>query len=291
MASVMSTSTESTSIRRIERPTPKAFDALVASDKPAIITGAMTGWKALSLWTVDYLKSTVGKTRVPVSVSPDGVWRDLISEYKIMQVGDFLDAIGPKNTPRSKTYLACRSLSKEFPVLLRDIEFPVYLKKDPLKSVSWGAYPGGAVNLWISPGDTVSSLHYDFSNNLIALVSGRKRFVLFAPAQHSNLYPFSNFNAKGQTSDYSQVNIEQPDLQRFPKFAKARSIEATVEAGEMLFLPSLWWHQVYSTEMGIAVNFWWRPALSKFFTRQCVSTFLRSLLFLYFKLRRRQIPA
>merc|ERR1711907_340599 len=43
-------------------------------------------------------------------------------------------------------------------------------------------------------------------------------------------------------------------------FAKARFYKATLQAGDMLYIPRKWWHQVESpAEAGrnLAVNYWW----------------------------------
>ena len=48
-----------------------------------------------------------------------------------------------------------------------------------------------------------------------------------------------------------------PDLEKFPDFAHAKPVTVTVNAGEMLYLPSLWFHHVQQTHGCIAVNFWY----------------------------------
>ena len=35
----------------------------------------------------------------------------------------------------------------------------------------------------------------------------------------------------------SQVDIENPDLEEFPEFEKAKYVEGIVESGEVLFIP------------------------------------------------------
>src|SRR3546814_12126380 len=58
-----------------------------------------------------------------------------------------------------------------------------------------------------------------------------------------------------------------PDLDRYPRFAEAWShaSEATLEPGDALYLPYMWWHGVESLEpVSILVNYWWTdhdPAL------------------------------
>lgn len=41
-------------------------------------------------------------------------------------------------------------------------------------------------------------------------------------------------------------------------FTKARSFEATIRPGEMIYIPQNWWHFVHSEDISISVNFWWR---------------------------------
>lgn len=42
----------------------------------------------------------------------------------------------------------------------------------------------------------------------------------------------------------------------------APCLEATLEPGDILFLPAFWWHNVVSLDASISVNYWWRPPLS-----------------------------
>ena len=61
----------------------------------------------------------------------------------------------------------------------------------------------------------------------------------------------------------SSVNIDRPDLKRHPKFAEtAAPLRALLNAGDVLYLPSFWHHEVQSIpdvdldKLNIAVNFW-----------------------------------
>lgn len=48
-----------------------------------------------------------------------------------------------------------------------------------------------------------------------------------------------------------------PDYQLYPDYARAHPITCTVNAGETLYLPSLWFHHVQQSHKCIAVNFWY----------------------------------
>ena len=56
--------------------------------------------------------------------------------------------------------------------------------------------------------------------------------------------------------------VDYNDLDRFPLFKGAKSMEFTVNAGEALFLPAGWFHDVSSDDMGaghVAFNYWFHP--------------------------------
>jgi len=106
-------------------------------------------------------------------------------------------------------------------------------------------------NFWVGPGGIISRLHHDSSENILAMVAGSKRCVLFPPSS-KKMYGYQ-IKTRGH---FSQVNIDNWDKVRFPDFPINESIVCEVHAGDMLFIPSHWWHQIYSTGRNIALNFW-----------------------------------
>ncbi|KAH9601656.1 hypothetical protein LSM04_005692 [Trypanosoma melophagium] len=84
--------------------------------------------------------------------------------------------------------------------------------------------------------------HYDTLDNVLCQIVGTKRVVIFPPSEYNNLY------INGSSS--SVTNINAPDLTRFPRFVDAcrHAVEVILEPGDMLFLPSLWFHHI--TTMG-----------------------------------------
>lgn len=114
-------------------------------------------------------------------------------------------------------------------------------------------------SLWLG-NRTRTAAHWDLAQNLAAVVAGRRRFILFPPDQIGNLYigPLENTLA-GQP--VSLVDFAEPDLDRFPRFAEAlkHAVVAELEPGDVLYVPSLWFHHVESLEdFGALLNFWWR---------------------------------
>ncbi len=114
-------------------------------------------------------------------------------------------------------------------------------------------------SLWLG-NRTRTAAHWDLAQNLACVVAGRRRFTLFPPDQVGNLYvgPLEHTLA-GQP--ISLVDFANPDLEAHPRFAEAitHALVADLEPGDVLYIPSLWFHHVESLDdFGALLNFWWR---------------------------------
>lgn len=112
-------------------------------------------------------------------------------------------------------------------------------------------------NLWMSIRGSRSSLHYDPYQNLLCVVRGCKTVHLHATQQTPALYPKPVY---GEAANHSSVNFAAPDLDRHPAYAQALACQvvAELQAGDAIYIPEGWWHQIDSADVTIAVNFWWQ---------------------------------
>jgi len=80
--------------------------------------------------------------------------------------------------------------------------------------------------------------------------------VLWPPSATEFLYPMSDC---GEASNHSAVDLVQPDFKVHPraKHAWDHCQKVLLHAGDALFIPEGWFHQVDSIALTIAVNFWW----------------------------------
>ncbi len=113
-------------------------------------------------------------------------------------------------------------------------------------------------SFWLGNRTRVSA-HYDFPDNVACVVAGQRRFTLFPPEQIGNLYvgPIDK-TPSGQA--ISLVDIANPDLARFPKFAEAlkHARVAVLDPGDAILIPSMWWHSVESRQdFNMLINYWW----------------------------------
>jgi jumonji domain-containing protein 7 len=155
--------------------------------------------------------------------------------------------------------------------------------------------------MWFSIGDTLGPIHYDAYENIYSVIRGTKTFEIFHPLQSGELYEVnasfysahmlykwsknkqSNIKNKinsnidssqiyyipihlseKQSQPFSPVNISFPDYKLYPKFKNARKLICQVNEGDILYLPSYWWHEVTGKpspidNISIAINSFYKP--------------------------------
>lgn len=106
--------------------------------------------------------------------------------------------------------------------------------------------------------------HYHaYEHAMICQVHGKKRVILYAPADFARLYPYPS-TRHGSQHEHSQADFANPDFQAFPRLAQARPFEAIVKPGDALFIPVHWWHAVYGVGAVMSASLLWTARLREF---------------------------
>jgi Cupin-like domain len=97
----------------------------------------------------------------------------------------------------------------------------------------------------------IAENHFDGSRNSIAVLHGSRRYVLSRPNQCDKLtiLPLGHPSARHSAVDYTN-----PDLETFPEFAEAMANEVILQAGQVLYLPTNWFHFIVSLELNMQCN-------------------------------------
>ncbi|KAF0724048.1 hypothetical protein AaE_009816, partial [Aphanomyces astaci] len=174
------------------------------------------------------------------------------------------------------------SLRDQFPALVDDV--------DPMlafASEAFGNTPE-AVNLWIGDERAVSTMHKDHYENMYCVVRGRKHFTLLPPSDVAFLYeteyPTGRYRSTRETTIHDEtstilhecrthpswsiamqdnndltpwipVNPLHPQVEKYPLTKHLQPLVVTLEAGETLYLPSLWYHRATQLTETVAVNY------------------------------------
>ncbi|XP_032393664.1 lysine-specific demethylase 8 [Etheostoma spectabile] len=240
---------EELAVPRIKCPSLESFNTnYLLPLKPVILEGIIEHWPALNQhpWSIEYLRSVAGCRTVPVEVGSrytDEEW-----SQTLLTVNEFIDRyILNKDGGKGVGYLAQHQLFDQIPELKEDIRPPDYC------CLGEGDEDDITVNAWFGPGGTVSPLHQDPQQNFLAQVVGSKYIRLYSPEDTDKLYPHQS----QLLHNTSQVEVENPDTERFPEFAKAPYVECVLQPGDVLYIPVRHWHYVRSLELSFSVSFWW----------------------------------
>ncbi|XP_028394202.1 uncharacterized protein LOC114518412 [Dendronephthya gigantea] len=206
--------------------------------RPVVIRNAASHWLALRNWPNEtYLNATYGE--LPFTVHLCKVYRDSICVYKDMNFSDFLE-----NYKEQAIYL-----DSQFPPsnLINEINLPPILQCGEISSTI------SDVNLLMNSGNSSSPLHHDGYENILAIVSGTKKVIIFNSSYSQHVYA-DNFNA---LPGLSPIDPQKVDLEKFPNFADIMYYESDLHPGDILYIPQYWWHYVASSRSpNIAVNIW-----------------------------------
>ncbi len=119
-----------------------------------------------------------------------------------------------------------------------------------------------APRIWIGNRATVPA-HFDDSHNIACVAAGRRRFTLLPPQCAPLLYLGPPDYAPTPAPMSVVPDLHRADPARFPRVREAleRAAVAELEAGDAIYMPPLWFHQVeaLAQHLNILVNYWWRP--------------------------------
>jgi len=168
-----------------------------------------------------------------------------------------VDAVHLNDIPtQDLVYLAQNDL-KSFPNLIQEFDVPEIVKNDCYKVGKGTLYN---MMLWFGPRGCQSPLHYDPLDNLLIQFVGRKNVYLLPNStdQEGGVH-WHYCGYEGQQYNTSPVDAIHPDLEKYPLFKDAPTIfVAELYEGDILYIPSKWWHQVISIDRSISINAWWR---------------------------------
>lgn len=128
-----------------------------------------------------------------------------------------------------------------------------------LRMTEWKAfgYPernGTESTFWMGTAGAHTPCHYDtYGCNLVAQLSGRKRWILFPPEDTDLLKPTRV--PYEESSVYSRINFEKW-IGSVPDIEGTHPHVVDLAPGDVLFVPRHWWHHVRNEQLSISINTW-----------------------------------
>ena len=97
----------------------------------------------------------------------------------------------------------------------------------------------------------IAENHFDGSRNQVVILGGERRYILAHPYECENLALYPKQHPSGR---HSAVDWSEPDLEHFPQFKNAMGNEVVMQAGDVLYLPTNWFHYIISLDLNFQCN-------------------------------------
>jgi jumonji domain-containing protein 7 len=290
----------------------------VARNRPFVVRKGAVSWPSHKKWNAAYLESIIGSFPVNVAITPLGNADSILHlpDSRALFVKPFEAAL-PFSTAQSNIrnqelaqtwddstyYLQTQNdnLRGEYATLFKDVP----------ASISWARIAlendPDAINFWLGNSASTTALHKDNYENVYVQVLGKKHFVLLPPVEapcvneravlaatyaHDGL-PGATLHKKEDMLvmiDGAEVGEEayvpfatwdpdRPEEHTTPFSQYSQPLRVTLEEGDMLYLPALWYHKVSQScnaeGLCCAVNYWYDLDFSGGFWAS--SSFVRSV--------------
>ncbi|KAE8131639.1 cupin-like domain-containing protein [Aspergillus pseudotamarii] len=275
-----------------EEPSPLEFMRFVARNTPFVIRGGALSWKACQEWNSAYLLKALKDQTVNVAVTPygnaDAPTRHPDYEspvfakphYEDQPFDTFLEYVvrheTDPNFPQDAEVRYAQTqndnLRDEYITLFSDVQ-----KDIPFARIALDKTPD-AVNLWIGNSKSVTAMHKDNYENIYVQVLGRKHFVLFPALCHPcvNEQPLQpatyvrtddglvlQMDDNDEPVPFPTWDPDRPSENTTPFSQYTQPLRVTLNPGDMLYLPAMWYHKVSQScteeDEGfvLAVNYWY----------------------------------
>jgi hypothetical protein len=228
-------------------------DAYLWPRRPALVSEAARDWRALGTWTPEFFSRNFGDRNV---MTRRGTKRYRTSLRDYMRYVVECSRLQQDNEEIEPLYLRNLSVAEHFPELLDDFDVPQpflpnWLEQWPLQPFLSVA-PKSSAELFIGPvGASVARIHRDryMTHSWLTQVYGEKQFWMIPPEDSALMYQ------DPQNQDLSLVNsASNPDLKKYPLFARTSLTTAVLRPGETIFIPAGWWHTAKCLTSSISIS-------------------------------------
>ena len=223
-------------------PTPPLFWGKYASTRtPVVFKGAAKSFPAFNLWTDKFLMEKFGSLEVKLESKTEK------NKTPIGERGLGRDTI--------KSYLSNYRMKDSY--VVSQLPDPMAEDIDVLSCLSCGTFVERIMEatLWLSSGGTSSLLHRDADNAVNCLLNGTKDWILIDP-KYEHKIPIAQGD-KGY-GGFAILDVNSVNLIKYSEFQHVPWQYANLTAGDCLFLPYGYWHQVRSygsKNMAVSVLF------------------------------------
>jgi hypothetical protein len=112
--------------------------------------------------------------------------------------------------------------------------------------------PVDDTNGYIASAGVVAKCHFDHWAAYLLQVVGNKRWLFFPFTDFPFLYPV--FSRKTGVERRCLIDLDAPDLTKYPLFEHATCWEGVARPGDLTFLPFEWWHEAHPLTFSVTLQ-------------------------------------
>lgn len=98
----------------------------------------------------------------------------------------------------------------------------------------------------------IAEAHYDSGRNMVAMLKGAKRYIINPPHECKNLGLITD--KRHPSYRHSVIDWSDMDQAKSRGFASVDAIDTIVQTGEVLYIPSYWFHYIVALKYSIQCN-------------------------------------
>ncbi len=207
---------------------------------PAVFTDVVPRWPGYGRWCPEDFAARFGDVEIEASVGRDGLTRpdaDWTRVRSRLSLRAFVERI--TSGAGNDSYVIAKNDALRNPSLaplLSEVALPPDFFTDTLVPERMALWLGGA--------GTHTPLHHDTDNSMFCQVHGRKRFRLAPPESIALLLRSDGLYCDWDPRSDAELHDDPP----------THLTELELAAGEALFIPAGWWHQVDALDVSISVS-------------------------------------
>lgn len=204
---------------------------------PVIFDGAAAEWPCTKKWTVDFLNEKYSNEKFPlvtrIGLMEENESHDQVETKEFSELISIRDFVKNLRTSGEK-YLRFSPLMESKNELIDDLD-QAWLKR--MRKCFFGV----SYQTFIGAKGKTTPLHGGESTSFFTIVAeGEKTWDLVS----ASYTPFLNPNVDGFGYNFSDLNLESPDLQKHPGANLIHRYRCVLKKGDVLYVPAWMWHQV-----------------------------------------------
>lgn len=208
----------------------------------AVFRGVTKDWPSTQKWNKDFFKTQYGSTQITLIDNKGLVDNEVENKFKDTNFKEYFEEA---ETDKSK-YLRFSRILDHNPELLKDLDLKW------LEQFNHGKKDGGTY-MFIGEGGTKTPMHAAIAHTVFIQVKGEKKWTIYAPNERFFL------EVKAERFPYfrTEANPNQIEDPNHPLLKYAQRYEIILGEGDILWLPSFYWHYVenLSSNIGVAYKF------------------------------------